>query len=454
MEPETEDNGPITRIGDRKYTLDDLLVLDLITHLAPEPLWPAYMFDWERFKQAISGKVAGTVLVNPAIFAAVAFDRISRVHRFPGRLAWKKMVILLREHAKSYLDADAFILVDELDPADQARFVGAMKQYECKEHEPLDRFFLGKNQVYKLEFCQTCLTELSISRQSHPRSITTLRESVPAMQYARILAAEMGLVADDHGFIGAFKQYLDPFEETLHKTSGMPAVQVLALFCSAFETTFEGASLPLPFLSKTIRLVESMQIFGPIGVDLTSFDPGLVLDAMCSHDTPAATSYVDTLGIRYAVSRCTKCGKRLSQRQASTPGSTPKPADADSLVSVVTFKVSNDLFNKFKIYQYTINAETNDEVVRVLVSLAKPLLNPAGEKDTPAIKRARRALYAGMVANEARSPPDPAETPVSLKIRLPSREAVDFRTMKARLAAKNNESMLEMLLAVAANMEK
>lgn len=306
--------------------LRDLFFLDLVHSHAPAALRAVYLLDFMRFKTVMGDGLRDTALGNDAAFAAFAYQRISAIHQFPGQVAWKVIATRIREHAAIFLGAEGKDVSRGLDAKSLPLLEAAMAGHACKEHQPRERWFYKADTASVYRFCAKCLAALGTEKEPLRPVVTQAMTAAPPLAYARAVGNELGLVPDDHGFMDAFTKLVDALATERERLDGMAPSKILALFSSAFEDVYLGATIPPESLATAGKVILNLHLLGNIAADWAAFSPEAILDAMCAHQTVMTGAFVDIEGSKYKTRTCDRCGRTSSSATGDGSSTSARPA--------------------------------------------------------------------------------------------------------------------------------
>nr|MDO8084645.1 hypothetical protein [Candidatus Sigynarchaeum springense]MDO8116115.1 hypothetical protein [Candidatus Sigynarchaeota archaeon] len=431
----------------RALPLRDLFFLDLVQSHAPAALRPVYLLDFMRFKTKMMGKLEGTALAGDAAFAAFACHRIAAIHQFPGQVAWKVIAARVRDHAAIFLGVEGKEAVKGLDAGSLPALEAAMAGHACKEHEARERRFYTAEAESVYRYCTTCLAALGTAREPLKPRTSQVLAAVPALAYARAVGNELGMVPDDHGFMDVLAKIVDALATERERRDGMAPSKVLALLSSAFADVYLGARIPPETLATAGKVILSLRLLGNVAADWEAFSPEAILDAMCPHRSIMTGAFVDIECSKYKIKSCDRCGKIL-ERERDVVAIAPAGKREGDVNAVLIFRATADMYKDFKVAVYQLGARTHAEIIAMLVGEARAALEAQAGND-PDLARKRRVMYEALVTSGTRISGSWGMPQTQLKVVLPERVGADFRALKATLRLKNNEAMLELLLALA-----
>ncbi len=422
--------------------LADLVFYDLIISLAQPITWPVYRKDWERFRAYAKG--AGEkepLLAQPACLAAIGFSRISKVHVFPGEIAWRLVVDRARFHATLLLGEHAEDHFSNLTVRAFSELQAEVEAIGCAggKHDPADRVYVDKKASMRYSYCKQCYKGLGATELPRPSIVQTAAATVPPREYVQWLASTAGLAPEDHGFMDAAGTVIANITKN---AAAVPHVVAIAIWSATYARCFFFSTPPADALYRTVLGLGATGLFPKGRIDFKQFDPDAVLDKLCkAHDTEAS-SFTDIDGGAYNVSWCKKCYKVVSTERAVMQTSNIAPIEQGARTSVVFF-LTKDIHARFKALVFRMGARYHDEAIASMVNSLKDLLEGPGEKSL----NDRMVIYTRFIENQARSAGTWREPKVEVRVVLPSMVAYEYNRLKGWFGLRSNETMLEILVA-------
>ncbi len=423
-------------------SLDDLVFYDLLLSLAAPIAWPAYRKDWERFKVHVQGSGAKlALLAEPVCLAALGFSHISKVHVFPGEVAWRLIVERARFHATLLLGKFVEERFSNLTMAALPALQTELDAIACGDgkHDRAERVYVDKKACMRYAYCKRCYKGIEAGEVSRPTFSQATQATVPPREYARWLASTAGLAPDDHGFMDAVDAAVS---STIKSTPAVPHVAAIAIWWAAYARCFYFSAPPLDALYRTVAVFGTTGLFPKARVDLKMFNPDAILDKLCKTHDVEALPFTDIDGESYNVSCCKKCNKVIGAERAVVQASAIIPIEQGARTSVVFF-LTKDVHARFKALVFHMGARFNDEAVASMVTLLKDLLEGPGDKSLDD----RMVIYTRFIVNQARTASTWREPRVEMRVILPSMVAYEYNRLKGVFSLKSNETMLEILIA-------
>lgn len=422
--------------------LEDLVFYDLILSLAQEIAWPVYRKDWERFKAHVQGAAAReSLLAQPACLAAIGFSRISKVHVFPGEMAWRLIVDRARFHATLLLGEHASGQFSGLTTKAYPDLQAEVEAIDCAggKHDPAERVYVDKKVSMQFVYCKRCYKTIESGEAPRPAITQATAATVAPLEYIQWLASTAGIVPGDHGFMDAATGTI---KNILKGATAVPHAAAIAIWTSAYARCFYFSTPPADALYRAVMVFGTTGLFSKAKMDFKAFDPDAVLDKLCKAHDVEVSAFTDVDGGAYNVSWCKRCNKVVSRKRAVDQAANLPVIEKGASTNIIFF-LTKDVHARFKGLVFRMGARFHDEAVASMVTLLKDVLEGPGEKSLDD----RMVIYARFIENQARSASTWPEPKVEVRVVLPSLVAYEYNRLKGWFGLRSNETMLEILVA-------